>query len=87
MAEDKLFQEKLPESQAAVISSAVYLLAGEAKGAAETLSEIHRNEEVNAAVRVQAARAVLSELVEVRDNYEFQTRLSAIEETLEKSTN
>jgi len=87
MSRDEHFQEKLNQAQAAVISSAISLLAGEARLAAETLSEIHRSEDVTPSTRVNAAKAVLSELVKIRNDFDFEARLAVIEEMLEKITN
>ena len=62
LAEDDAFQEALRDAQERATNQAIYRLAGAAPLAANVLSELANDETVSAAVRVQAASKVLSEL-------------------------
>ena len=62
MAEDTTFQEALQAAQLRATNRAINRLAGAAPLAADVLSNIANDEEVPAAVRVQAASKILSEL-------------------------
>ena len=76
---DDAFKVKLREAQTLAIEAAVSLLSGEARAAAETLAEIHRDKEVPAAVRVQAARVVLVENLKIREQHELAQRIAELE--------
>ena len=82
LQEDELFQEQLHKAQDRAIDGAISRLSGEARAAAATLAEIHRDREVAAAVRVQAARAVLSEIMKLREQRELAERLERLEDRL-----
>lgn len=79
LAEDDQFRAQLRKAQDQAIDAAVSLLSGEARAAALTLREIHRDKEINAAVRVQAARAILIENLKVREQRDLLERLEALE--------
>lgn len=76
---DDTFKAALRDAQDRAIEAAISLLSGEARAAANTLAEIHRDKSVNPAVRVQAARAVLIENLKVRDKHEVLERIEALE--------
>ena len=82
LKEDDQFQTELHKAQDRAIDRAISRLAGEARAAAATLAEIHRDREVAAAVRVQAARAVLSEIMKLREQRELASRIERLEERL-----
>lgn len=77
---DDTFKAALREAQDVAIQAAVSLLSGEARAAAQTLAEIHKDKAVNPAVRVQAARAVLIENLKIREQHDVAERLAALEE-------
>lgn len=79
---DDVFKAALRAAQDEAIAAAVALLSGEARAAAATLAEIHRDRDVPAAVRVQAARAVLIENLRVREQHEMAERLTALEKSI-----
>jgi hypothetical protein len=79
LAEDDQFKAQLRKAQDRAIDAAVSLLSGEARAAAMTLREIHRDKEINAAVRVQAARAILIENMRVREQRDVLERLELLE--------
>ena len=82
LKEDLQFQMELHQAQDRAIDEAISRLAGEARAAASTLAEIHRDTKVAAAVRVQAARAVLSEIMKLREQRELADRIERLEEQL-----
>lgn len=84
LAEDVAFQAELHKAQDKAIDAAVSLLSGEARAAAATLQEIHKNREVNPAVRVQAARAILIENLKVREQRDIVARIEALEQRLQQ---
>lgn len=75
------FKAELRAAQDQAIEAAVSALSGAARDAALTLIEIHKDQDVNPAVRVQAARAVLIENLKVREQHELAERVSALEES------
>lgn len=79
---DDVFKAELRAAQDMAIEAAVSLLSGEARAAAETLAEIHKDKEVPAAVRVQAARAVLVENLKIREQHELAARIARLEERI-----
>lgn len=82
LAEDGVFRRALSAAQHKAIDAAVSRLAGEALAAVQTLASIHQNEDVNPAVRVQAARAILAEMQRLREQHELEERVKALEEQL-----
>ena len=79
LREDDTFKAELRALQDSAIETAVSLLSGEARDAANTLVEIHKDTTVPAAVRVQAARAVLIENLKVREQNNLAERISVLE--------
>ena len=80
--DDDVFRARLRAAQNMAIDAAVSLLSGEARAAAATLAEIHRDKDVPAAVRVQAARAVLVENLKIREQHDLAERIERLEARL-----
>lgn len=81
MANDH-FKTALRAAQDEAIETAISLLSGAARDAADTLIQIHTDKTVPAAVRVQASRAILTEFLKVREQHELSERLAKIEQLL-----
>ena len=79
---DGPFTAELHQAQDRAIDAAISKLSGEARAAASTLASIHRDPKVPAAVRVQAARAVLTEILKLREQRELEGRITALEERI-----
>lgn len=76
------FKAALRAAQDEAVATAVSRLAGEAAAAVQTLATIHKDREVPAAVRVQAARGLLAELLRIREQHDLTERLGRLEEKL-----
>ena len=82
LKQDAAFKAELRAAQDAAIETAVSLLSAEARDAANTLVDIHKDAAVPAAVRVQAARAVLVENLKVREQNNLAERIANLEKLL-----
>ena len=82
LKQDAAFKAELRAAQDAAIETAVSLLSAEARDAANTLVDIHKDVAVPAAVRVQAARAVLVENLKVREQNNLAERIANLEKLL-----
>jgi len=82
LSEDDYFRDELSGAQDRALDGAISRLSGEARAAAATLAEIHRDKKVPAAVRVQAARAVLTEAMKLREQKELAERITKLEERI-----
>lgn len=82
LSEDEVFNAALDAAGDQAIREAVSNLAGDAASAARTLAAIHKDETISAAVRVRAARAVLTEVLKLREQRELAERVARLEELL-----
>lgn len=79
LSEDPAFLEALRSAETEAISTAARLLAGEYGAAVETLAAIHRDSSQPAAVRVSAARALIEQLIKLREHAVLEERVEKLE--------
>jgi hypothetical protein len=81
---DPKFRKLVNEHRADFLSEVAGVLASSAVGAAITLQKLYRDPDEPAHVRRSAARDVLEYTIRIRELHEVETRLTTIEELLEK---
>jgi hypothetical protein len=81
---DPLFQVEVTEARMRIVEKAVGVLADGTVEAAQVLRELAR--EGPPAVRLGAARALLQLYVWLRDEYDFDQRLAAVEAALKQES-
>jgi hypothetical protein len=79
LAKDRNFQSELHQAQDRAVDQAISLLAGENVAAATTLVEINRDLEAPPSVRVQAAQAILSHKLKMREQRFTDERITSME--------
>ena len=80
---EPVFKQALQDMTDSTIESATVMLATSALDAIKTLREIAQDKEAKQAVRVSAARAILENVLRLKDQYEIGERIAELERRLE----
>ncbi|MAU13843.1 MAG: hypothetical protein CL607_28760 [Anaerolineaceae bacterium] len=79
---DMAFRAKLTELKDAVFFDGYLVVSSLVRNAALVLQSVMDDETASNRDRISAARAVLSSVLQIRENYELQERLERIEQQL-----
>lgn len=79
---DMAFRAKITELKDAVFFDGYLLVSSLVRDAALVLQSVMEDESASNRDRISAAKAVLSSVLQIRENYELQSRIEAIEAQL-----